>query len=118
MRIWVRVVLFVGAVVSHVALTLMSVSRIIECGVAEMCMSTLDRAWNQALGFPVFTFIEVFEWLSPGTHSSGTALGILLPVNSLMFVTIGYFLLRRLIIQFGNPSSNRKKGSETLSDVD
>lgn len=91
MKIWMKVSLFAGGFIAHLALAVASVFHIINCGILSGCVTIFDRVWNQALGFPVLSSMEL---LSPGGHSSGVWLTILIPINSLVFVSIVYFLLR------------------------
>lgn len=106
MKTQARVALFVGGFLAHLALTLVSVSHMIGCGdAAQGCVTTVDRVWNQVVGFPIFSVMELFHWLSPGSHSSGLLLTILIPVNSLAFMTIVYLLLTKFV----GPKAVRKK---------
>lgn len=89
MRNRTRIVVFIGAFAAHLALTLRSVGRAIDCGLPEDCLTALDHASDKVLAFPIFS---TMEWLGPGGHSSGTMLTLLIPLNSLAFVVVLFFL--------------------------
>jgi len=91
-------------------MTLTSVSHIIDCGTQEGCVTPVFRIWNQALGFPLFSIMQLFDTLNPGRHSSGVVLTILFPLNSLIFVVIAYLLLAKF---FGSKGTDRKQARPT-----
>jgi hypothetical protein len=96
MKTWMKVSLFVAAVVGHLALTLLNVFRSIDCGIISGCITTWDRLWSQILGFPIFSALELFDRATPGNHSSGTMLMILIPLNSIIVVTIIFFFVSKI----------------------
>jgi hypothetical protein len=91
MRSRTKFALLVGGLIGHLAMTLISVSQSIDCGIQENCLTPLDQAWNKALSFPVFSALKL---LNPVGHSSGTMLTLLIPLNSLAFVVVVYLLLK------------------------
>lgn len=96
MKAQTKVALFSVGFFLHLGLAFASALKIANCGILEGCVKHSDYMWNQVMSFPVFSLISLFS--SPGSHSSGEMLTILLPLNSLAFVGLIYLTIKLFVI--------------------
>lgn len=87
MKTWAKVLLFTGIFLAHALTTVMVLSNMAGCG-GDDCPNSLNYIWSRALGFPLFSIVEIVGKFSTSNHYSGVFLAATIPINSLVAATI------------------------------